>query len=392
MRYAWLFPVFFFLSLPFAQCQQTSMLVLPGIRVPVLDTAANAQLLRDLNEFLSNKNKPVDSNTLVAPAHALETAALLDEMKDIEKSTNYKNDNFYRCYLNNLIAQQDGLFSIQLSYIGVHDSTSLLRGSFHLLAQKSGGRYYFYSPLEQITKSWKVKKSGNIVFHYKDRINEAQANSYVQVVKKFDEKLGISGRTMEFYCCDNFGEAQELVGVQYKKDYNGIAYNSLSAFHKDKSICVAGSRNNNGFNEVDIHDLWHDRLHSTVAVDQINRPVDEGCAYLYGGSWGISWPAILDTIRHYASIHPDANWLNLYNESFNFSAANQPPLNADFMINALIVKMIEKEKGFPKVMELLCCGKAESGNENYFRALTRITGITKENFNATVQSLIAKAE
>ncbi|MBO9727775.1 MAG: hypothetical protein J7623_03945 [Chitinophaga sp.] len=351
-----------------------------------------AQLFSDLNEFLAQKNKPVDSNSRVAPEYALETAVLLDELKGIEKSAKYKNDYFYRCYLNNLTTQSDGIFSIQFSYRAVYDSIPLLKASFHVLAKKIGDHYYFHSPLLQLTKSWKTNKTGNVTFHYKDRLNEKRATVYVQKLKSFDAKLGLSGHTTEFYSCDDFNEAQAITGLQYKVDYSGIAFNSLSASHGNKSICVAGADNKEGFNDVDIHDLWHDRLHSKVSAERINRPVDEGCAYLYGGSWGIPWPKIMDIIKRYAATHPDANWLNMYNESYNFSADTQRPLRADFAINALIVKMIEAEKGFPKVMELLCCGKLETGNENYFRALVRITGITKENFNASVRTLILNAK
>lgn len=392
MRYTWLFPVFFLLQIPFAQAQQTNIRILPGIRIPITDSTVKAQLFNDLNDFLAQKNKPLDSNTRVAPEYALETAALLDELNGVERSAKYKNEYFYRCYLNNLTAQSDGLFSIQFSYRAVYDSTPLLRASFHLLAKKTGEHYYFYSPLSQLTKSWKTSRISNVTFHYKDRINEKRATVYAQKLQAFDAKLGLSGYTTEFYCCDNFNEAQQLIGLQYKADYSGIAFNSLSASHGSKSICVAGADNKDGFNEVDIHDLWHDRLHSKVSVEKINRPVDEGCAYLYGGSWGIPWPKIMDIVKRYAAAHPDANWLNLYNESYNFSEDAQRPLKADFAINALIVKMIEAEKGFPKVMELLCCGKLEAGNSNYFRTLAEITGITKEDFNTKVQMLILAAK
>jgi hypothetical protein len=80
--------------------------------------------------------------------------------------------------------------------------------------------------------------------------------------------------------------------------------------------------------------------------------------------------------------------LTLYNESKNFDEKSRYPLNVDFVINALLVQKIEKEKGFSYVIELLSCGKKQSGNENYFSALERITGITKADFNSSVWALI----
>ena len=62
-----------------------------------------------------------------------------------------------------------------------------------------------------------------------------------------------------------------------------------------------------------------------------------------------------------------------------------------YVLNALIVQKIEKEKGFPAVLELLGCGKREKGDENYFKALEKITGITKANFNTSMSEFIKKS-
>ena len=58
------------------------------------------------------------------------------------------------------------------------------------------------------------------------------------------------------------------------------------------------------------------------------------------------------------------------------------------LINALLAQKMEKEKGFPAVMEFLSCGKYEAGNDNYFQALDKITGINRSNFNANVEKLV----
>ncbi len=53
-----------------------------------------------------------------------------------------------------------------------------------------------------------------------------------------------------------------------------------------------------------------------------------------------------------------------------------------------MVKKIDTEQGFPKVLELLTCGNKEVGNENYFRDLEKVTGITKTNFNESIWRMI----
>jgi hypothetical protein len=43
-------------------------------------------------------------------------------------------------------------------------------------------------------------------------------------------------------------------------------------------------------------------------------------------------------------------------------------------------------------MELLACGKREKGDENYFNALEKVSGISKANFNTAMQDLIKAAK
>ncbi len=64
------------------------------------------------------------------------------------------------------------------------------------------------------------------------------------------------------------------------------------------------------------------------------------------------------------------------------------PNSADYIVNALLVKKIEKEKGFAGVWTLLNVGPAEKGNEKYYQTLEKLTGITKANYNEKVWELI----
>jgi len=95
-------------------------------------------------------------------------------------------------------------------------------------------------------------------------------------------------------------------------------------------------------------------------------PVDEGCAYLYGGSWGYTWDEVVIRFKKYVAANPNADWLSLYMDVTNFEGGEKP-LKVAYVLNALIARKIEKEKGFAPVMELLGCGKKEKGDENYLR-------------------------
>ena len=82
----------------------------------------------------------------------------------------------------------------------------------------------------------------------------------------------------------------------------------------------------------------------------------------------------MQLFREYAVAHPEANWLALYKDGTNFVP---PPkiLKISYAINALIIRQLEKEKGFPAVLELLNCGRKENGDANYFAAVQRLTGV-----------------
>ena len=366
--------------------QANSFIVMPGITLPK-DTATQSQLLSALNGFLSQKDKPGKENTYVLKANLLETSVLLDEMKKIEVNNEPKSPAFYKCYLTNAAPLNERDYLIQYSYLGISEATPVMRASFTILATKDGGQFRFSSPLKQNSLSWKTERLGNTTFHFKNSLNSTNARTYLAKVAEYDNKLKAPDHPTEFYCCDNFHEVLQLIGIDYKADYNGYSHNTLSGFENNTDLVLDGTLTSE-FKDFDPHDLWHDRLHKVLSRDIINRPVDEGCAYLYGGSWGLGWKEILMKFKAYAASRQNADWVALYNESANFDEKAPHPLRADFAINALLVQKIEREKGIGAIMELLSCGKKEADNANYFKALEKITGIGKSDFSSTVEKLI----
>lgn len=228
----------------------------------------------------------------------------------------------------------------------------------------------------------------NITYHFKDTLDEANAKLFLKTVNSYDKRLNTPVTPFDFYFCDNFPEALQALGVEYKSDYRGVKYNDISSHENNSNLEINGGYN--GTILFDPHDLWHDRLHRVVSLEVINRPVDEGCAYLYGGSWGYSWAEVLALFKKYAVDHPHADWMNLYIKNEKVAGSNKPEYIA-YAINALIVQKLEKEKGFAPVLALISCGKREPGDENYFKTLEKVSGITKAGFNDAVWGLIREA-
>jgi hypothetical protein len=374
-------------------CQTDVLLVPRGILLPP-DSLTRVELLGSLRGWLGG---PQRENGYILADDRPAISALMDEMRGLEKKVVGVGDtSFYKCYLTNVVPVDSGEFRVQLAYMGVKgaergvggEAVPELRACCTVLARQRGDKFYFSSPLGENTVGWKTRQIGNCQFHYKKGINMEKAAAYQKKLAFYDKKLGMEPQIIDFYCCDNLPEAIKLVGLEYKADYNGLSYEELSGFSGNRSVVLCGFVSVDGFNDWDPHDTWHMRLHNVVAPATINRPVDEACAYLYGGSWRIYQPEdVLRLFGEYAAAHPDADWLALYKAGTNFIP---PPkiLKISYAINALIVRQLEKDKGFPAVLELLTCGKKEQGDGNYFAAVRRLTGVDEAGYNGYVWRLI----
>ena len=364
--------------------QTDQLIIAKYIRLPA-DSIQNKKLITALNDFLDQAANPAKENTHILRDDLPETSILLDEIKGMKDGKGPDKKNFYKCYLTNLVALDSAENIIQFSYIGMDGVTTILRASFELFAKKVEGQYYFSSPLKRNTALWHVKTINNFLVYYMAALNFTKIDEYIRRAKEFDKRLKAPAYKTSLYFSNNLPLAAELLGVEYKMDYNGLNTGDFSAFKNNSDLdLVAGDLNDPEV--LDIHDLWHDRLHNVIPVSIINRPVDEACAYLYGGSWGISWPDIFKRFKTFMGA--DKDWLKAFNENKNFGADQRYHLYVSYVINALIVQQIEKEKGFDAVKELLGCGKREDGNENYFKALEKITGINRANFNERIDLLV----
>lgn len=336
-----------------------------------------------MNGLIEQLPGPDRDNRFVDSAFVPETADLLDEMRGMD-SSGLDRPRWFRCYLTNVSGIDSADYFVQLAYLRIADSTPILRASFKLIAHRVGERFLFSSPLQRNTANWHVRKTGYFYFYYIDYpFNESQIAEYIEKAGEFDRKLGIPPYLTKFYCCTTLQEALEVLGVGYKLDYSGVGSESLTAFGPGVALHVIGGTAPTIF---DLHDLWHDRLHAAIPVATINRPIDEGCAYLYGGSWGLSWEEIFRQFKTFMGDNKE--WLTAFTENKNFAQPNQNHLYVDYVINALLAKKIEKEKGFHAVVEWLTCGKYQKDNDNYFQSLYRIIGINRSNFNDRVEELV----
>ncbi len=109
--------------------------------------------------------------------------------------------------------------------------------------------------------------------------------------------------------------------------------------------------------------------------------------HYYGRSWGFTWEEIFKAFKEQVASNKNTNWVQIKEVPVTFKTGNFSN-NADYIVNALLIKKIEKEKGFAGVWELLTVGPYETGNQKYYQALEKLTGINKVNYNEKVWELI----
>ncbi len=377
----------FFLLITSSQAREDSLHIAPNVRLP-RDSTLRVLMLGNISDFLRSSGKPLEENYLVLPKDALMTSLLLDELNGIAFDKQSNDSTFYTPYLMSIVPRSDSQYLVQVSYIGLRDSVPILKASIRFVAQLHDRAFTFRSILPEMTAAWKATRFGQYTFHYQSTLATAKARDYQSKVTLYDTKLGAKTLPADVYCCATFDESLQLCGIDYKSEYNGISHTSLVGKNNSRVITLDGSMSEK-FTNYDPHDLFHSRLRNALPASTINRPVDEGCAYLYGGSWGISWKEILRLFRGYAAKNPTANWLELYKDTKNFEEGDKP-LTIGYVINALIIQKLEREKGFDAVKQLLQCGKREKSDANYLVILEKLTGIGESNFNEKVGEMLRK--
>lgn len=366
---------------------QTTLRLNSNIVLPK-DSIESKALITSLNNFLISARKSNQENKFVFESEKIETLILLDELNGIERSEKFQDIFFYKPYLTNAVLLNDSSYNVKVSYIGINDNEALLRANFEFIAHKTRNSFTFSSPLLLNTRNWKTKKTGNNIFHYQNTINLKKVNEFNELTSIYDEKLKSINKRVDYYCCENIIELQKLIGVEYKLDYNGRTQGIWSSKLENRKLVILGNDNAN-FNEFDPHDLWHDRLSLVIPRKEVNRAIDEGCAYLFGGSWGLTWKEIFDAFNEQIASEENTNWIEIKETPIYFKTSGFSN-SADYIINALLVQKIEKEQGFSGVWEFLRVGPSEKGNIRYYEILKKLTGISKATYNKEVWKLIRK--
>lgn len=336
------------------------------------DSIEKQKVLRSLDAFLQHLGKFIPDSTN-NDLQQLSTLALTEEMVDSGLSWQ----------VIQLVRMNDSLFRLQLLSFRNRE----MIGHYEILALKRSHRYCIMSPMWWNVRHWNKRLVRGVDLYYPHTINKAKAKKFVALFRYFNQIIGANYRQTYFLCCDDLHDALQITGVLYKVSLAGFRSGSVSCKWQELILIVDGNLTS-GFNEFDPHDLWHYCLYKWKPRSTWNKPVDEGCAYLYGGSWGLSWQQILQQFHAYADTIPTFRWLELHQGLVEFSDSSAQPLYVSYVLNALIIEQLQAKSGYEAVRALLACGPFQKGNENYFHVLDTYTGINPANFNERIRKLI----
>jgi len=218
-------------------------------------------------------------------------------------------------------------------------------------------------------------------------LDEELAEIFASKATLYDELLETNNGEFHYFLVEDDIDPLKLFGVEYKSDYNG---NGLQT----RWISEGGGKLlwgvNKGILDYDLHDLWHNRLGRVVARKNIHRRVDCHIATLHGGIWGFTWEELFPLFYEKFASEKDVDWLDHKKKSAHFltnGKRGERKNYSDDFIGALLVKKIEKEKGFDAVWELLRTKRTKDEKE-YFQVLEKLTGISELNYNEEVQKLV----
>lgn len=348
------------------------------------DSLEQVTLLNSIDSFLTLDQQADKENPFILTTEKSETQILLNEINELIAGNS--NVKLHLIGVEPFSDKQSYL--VQVAYINESKKQSALLACFDFIAHKTDGGFLFSSPLVRNTKDWKIKQKDHLIMHYPSDANEKSVDQQIAYLLEYDGRLGVTQKTEYYYCddCESMTQMLQLAGIRYKVDYNGCSWNDIS-FTADEKIIDILSQRISRQQTIDPHDLFHFRANIAIPEEK-NHYMICGAAYIYGGSWRISWEGIKEMFKSRMTYDENTDWLQLYFDRYNFGESQERHLLVTQFINALIIEKLEGEQGFSAVMKLLASGSMYKEREQFFATLEKVTGINERNFNEKVASLI----
>ncbi len=203
------------------------------------------------------------------------------------------------------------------------------------------------------------------------------------MAKDFDDynttlakKLNLKPLSFKFYNCKNIQEVYKTFGIDYDISENGNVRSG--SFDIENGLFVAGTNS-----EQYKHDLTHSYFSLKFPDSLRNWTAEEGYNIYKNDYWGKNSTQIFSYLETYILNNKDTS---LY-KSFINNYELKSPIFIKYPLSALLVRKVERELGFEKVLEIISCGESD---EKYLKKLGQLIGLTEENFDKIIKEELKK--
>nr|WP_294791637.1 hypothetical protein [uncultured Mucilaginibacter sp.] len=359
------------LSLSYGQSTKYRFSIHSDALVQIND-AERDTLLPRLDGFLKYKNGSVQDNPYVDSAYAKVDVNPFEMMFNVE--SNREDLNFYKPTLLAILpAIKDQQYIMKLSYMGVTPQNEpVQRMIVTLVAEKRRNNYYFFNAVNYSTRNWNKKQVGSVKYIYPYQLNLAKAREMDRMNKIIAKKFAMPIIPLTYYRCDDPEQMLKIMGY----DYVSNMYWSMAGGFAPYWISTVFAGNNS---ELYVHELVH---FYTLKLFPVNtRIMNEGYAtYLGGSGGGLSLDESKPLARNYLDKHPDKDITQVF---INFDRVEKS-IPFTYIVSGLICRDVETKYGFEKIKRLF---EAKSDDE-YFKLLEEVTGVTKKQFSDYVRKLV----
>lgn len=355
----------------------------------VEDPLKRKKIIDVVNQFFLEKSIKNEDLTIVNPENKLETWLFLNELRKLQNSKVFSTIYTLMYEVTSVESGNKNNFTIHLNCYYEDKEIKNSVAKIEIILQEISSKYLVSSIIKNNLTRWKLKTIENYSFYSEKKIDEKNLRDFIAKNNQLSLNLKEKKIPTKVYCSDDIYKAYELFGVDYRRNdspdsfFLGI---DLATDNSQSAMIVASEKGT--MDDFSFGSLWKARITEKYPIKSLYEPVLEGYSYINDGSPLYKWEQIWIHFKNAYPVSQKTDWLSLYGTKENFSLPSTP-LYLENLINALILKKIEKEKGFNGVLELLNCGKFDGENQdNYFKILEKGSGITKANFNAAIDKLI----
>ncbi|MBD8081465.1 hypothetical protein [Chryseobacterium caseinilyticum] len=344
-----------------------------------------------VNHFFLEKSIKNEDLTIINPDNKLETWLFLNELRKLQNSKVFINNYTLMYEVTSVEAGNKDNFTIRLNCYFEDKEIKNSVAKIEIILQEINSKYLVSSTIKNNLTHWKLKSIENYSFYSGKEVDEKNLRDFIAKNNKLSFNLKEQKIPTKVYCVDDIFNAYGLLGIDYKRDNspnNFFLGVELARDNNQSTMIVATEKGM--LEDFSFGTLWKARITEKYPIKNLYVPVLEGYSYINDGDPFYKWEQLWIQFKSTYSDSQKTDWLSLYGTKENFSLPSTPKYTEN-VLNALLIKKIEKEKGFSSVLELLNCGKFDSENQdNYFKTLEKVSGITKANFNENIDKLITR--